>query len=103
MWADVKIGLLFWCVVGLPASWVEGQIWFFFGCIVGLRASRETHIGHRASDSVVASKVWGCVGVCQNLFFLLVHRVVACVEARLGRRFSDSVFAFRVWWCVGGC
>ena len=52
---DVKgLGLCGWmlnCVV-------------FFGCVVWLPASREVRLGRPVSDSVVASKVWGCVGGC---------------------------------------
>ena len=62
-------------------------------CLQVLPASRVARFGRRVSDSVVASKVWGCVGACQILFcFLRVRRVVACVAggsfraSRLGLR-----------------
>ncbi len=40
----------------------------FFGCVDWLPASREALLGRRTSESVVASKVWGCVGGCKIVF-----------------------------------
>jgi hypothetical protein len=44
--------------------WVDVKMYFLFGRVVGLPASWEARLGHRFSDSVFASMVWGCVCGC---------------------------------------
>ena len=52
-----------------------------------LPVSWEARFGHRTSDYVVASAVWGWVGGCSIFVCLLVRRAVAC---GVGRSFRAS-------------
>ena len=67
-------------------------------------ASSEARFGHRVSDCIVASRVWGgWVGV-KNCVFVCVCRAIVCVVGSSFRgRVSDCVVASRVWGFGDGC
>ncbi len=66
------------CFQGLGVcGWMLNCV-VFFGCVVRLRASREAGLGRRASDCVVAPKVWGDIIF---LFLFRLSRVFACYYA----------------------
>ncbi len=110
VWVAVKFVFIFRCVVRLPASWegiaprtaslllrfvgawVDVKFVFVQGCVAWLPASWEARLGRRISDCVVASKVWGCLGGCYNLFSLRLRCAVACV---VGSSFRASRLGLR--------
>jgi hypothetical protein len=65
---------------------------------VPLIASKESRLGHRVSESVVAVRVWGLGGGCLKSIVPVscVVPLTASKESRLGHRVSESVVDFGV-------